>query len=184
MSCLLITRLTASSLKYLTHVTSNHKYLLVLILVPFPVFSFACLAAGLFLLRRSHICQHLQIKDREHTPEAARMADKPNTAVEDNGLSGSRFKSMELDNRTTNPRMEPPRIIRSTTSYQLRLCHQRIFSTLWEMPNTDIFYWIWSPRILRRTSLRIVRQGQRAVLTARAQWTDWSEVLTILDPGT
>ena len=43
-----------------------------------------------------------------------------------------------------------------------------------------IFCRICSPRILRRrTPLIIVRQGQRAMLTAHAQWTNWCEVLTI-----
>ena len=60
-------------------------------------------------------------------------------------------------------------------------CHQRIFITLWEMPNTDKFGCMdfLSPYLEKEGSLILVRQGQRAVLTAHAQWTDWSEVLII-----
>ena len=118
MSSLLITQLTASSQKNVTHVASNHKYLLVLILVPFPVFSFSRLAAGLFLLRRS-------------TLEAACMADEPNTAVEDDGLSASCFKSMESENRSKDGTSEDHSEHHSKLLYEINQC---IRIDYWHLP--------------------------------------------------
>ena len=71
----------------------------------------------------------------------------------------SNFKSMESDNRSKDGTSDCEDHLEHFISVEVP-CHQRIFITLWEMPNTDKFDWISSPRISRRrTSLVIVRRG-------------------------
>ena len=100
--------------------------------------------------------------------------DQPNSGAQDDGSTASRSESgnRPKDGISDNQLEHDFISVEALSSED--------FNTLWEMPNTGMSCRICSPRISRRKMfLIIVRRSQRLVLTARAQRTDWSEVLTI-----